>query len=99
MLKFMGITIQFFKFIQNGFYLDFFIKKIAEIFVRNYFIYTAQFFGEKYIIEFLTKKTIDSWIFNKNKIFGFFEFTNSFFFIQFISFLFFFISFFFILFI
>ena len=60
MLKFMGIKIQFFKFIQNGFYLDFFIKKLAEIFVRNYFIYTAQFFGEKYIIEFLTKKTIDS---------------------------------------
>jgi hypothetical protein len=53
---------------------------------------SAQFFGEKYIIEFLTKKIIDSWFFNNNKILGIFELFNSNFFIQITSFFFFFIS-------
>ena len=45
------ITFEFRKFCQSGFYFDFFLKKLAEMFVRNLFIYTAQFFGEKYMIE------------------------------------------------
>lgn len=55
---------------QSGFYFDFLIKKLAEMFIRNVFIYAALFFGEKYMIEHLTKKTVDSFIFNSNKFFG-----------------------------
>lgn len=45
--------------IQSGFYLDFFLKKNLEVFIRNLLIYTAQFFGEKYIIEVLIKKPLE----------------------------------------
>jgi len=41
---------------QSGFYIDFFFKKISEIFVRIIYIYMAQFFGEKFMIEVWTKK-------------------------------------------
>lgn len=92
MLKNKLFTFNFFRFVQTGLYVDFFIKKIIELFVKNYLVLTAQFFGEKYMIEFLTKKIIDSWFFNNNKLFGFFEFTSSTFFVQFISFLFLFLS-------
>ena len=44
---------------QSGFYFDFFLKKLAEIFIRNIFVYAALFFGEKYMIEFLTKLSVD----------------------------------------
>ncbi len=57
-------------FIQSGLYIDFFIKKIGEVFVRNFLVYTSNYFGEKYFIEVLTKKLIDSFIFKQNKIFG-----------------------------
>jgi len=60
MLNFQIFNFKFFRFIQSGFYLDFIIKKIIEIFVKNYFIYTSHFFGEKYMVEFLTKKTLES---------------------------------------
>lgn len=53
-----------FRFFQSGFYFDFFFKKLSEIFVRNVFIYSAQYFGEKYFIEIFTKKIIVSFIFN-----------------------------------
>ena len=43
--------------------MDFFFKKLCEVFVKNVFIYTALFFGEKYFIEVLTKKIIDRYIF------------------------------------
>jgi len=56
--------------IQSGFYIDFFLKKICEVFVKNIFIYSSQFFGEKYIIEVLTKKIIDKYIFNSGKYFN-----------------------------
>jgi hypothetical protein len=92
MLKNKLFTFNFFRFVQTGLYVDFFIKKIIELFVKNYLVLTAQFFGEKYMIEFLTKKIIDSWFFNNNKLFGLFEFTSSTFFVQFISFLFLFLS-------
>lgn len=68
MLKFKIVTFEFFRFIQSGLYVDFFLKKLIELFVKNFFIYAAQFIGEKYMIEFLTKKVIDSSIFNTNKI-------------------------------
>ena len=55
---------------QSGFYFDFLIKKLTEVFIRTVFIYAALFFGEKYMIEHLTKKTVDSFIFNSNKILG-----------------------------
>lgn len=55
---------------QSGFYLDFIFKKLGEVFIRNVFVFAALFFGEKYMIEFLTKKIIDNFIFNSNKFFG-----------------------------
>ncbi len=55
---------------QSGFYFDFIFKKLAEVFIRNVFIYSALFFGEKYMIEYLTKKIVDNFIFNSNKLFG-----------------------------
>ena len=70
---------KFIRFVNAGLYFDFFLKKIGEIIVRNFFVYSALFFGEKYFIEVLTKKVIDSYIFNlSNKLdfrhldFGFF---------------------------
>jgi hypothetical protein len=55
---------------QSGFYFDFFLKKLSEVFIRNIFIYAALFFGEKYMIEVLTKKIVDNFVFNSNKFFG-----------------------------
>ncbi len=65
------VNSRFILLVQSGFYVDFFLKKMCEVFVKNVFIYTAQFFGEKYIIEVLTKKVIDSFIFNNSKFFHF----------------------------
>jgi hypothetical protein len=48
-------------------FIDFIFKQILEYFLRSGLIYAALFFGEKYIIEYLTKKTIDSFVFNSNK--------------------------------
>jgi len=53
--------------IQSGFYFDFFLKKLCEVFLKNFFIYSSLFFGEKYIIEVFTKKIIDNYIFLANK--------------------------------
>ena len=63
------VNIRFITLVQSGFYVDFFFKKLCEAFIRNVFIYTAQFFGEKYMIEVLTKKVIDSFIFSNSKFF------------------------------
>jgi|HigsolmetaAR201D_1030396.scaffolds.fasta_scaffold01002_25 hypothetical protein len=65
------ITFKFHRFCQSGCYFDFFYKKLTDVFVRNVFVYTSQFFAEKYMIEVLTKKIIDKSIFNINKIIGF----------------------------
>lgn len=64
------ITFKFNRFCQSGGYIDFFIKKISEVFIRNVFVYAYQFFGEKYMIEVLTKKIIDKGIFTINKYIG-----------------------------
>ena len=61
---------KFFVNLQSGFYIDFFVKKMAEVFIRNFFVYTALFFGEKYMIEVLTKKIFENYIMFFNKIFG-----------------------------
>ena len=61
---------RFIIFIQSGLYIDFFIKKLGEVFVRNFMVYTSNYFGEKYFIEVLTKKLIDNLVFKKNKLFG-----------------------------
>lgn len=85
---------KFYVFIQSGCYIDFFLKKLCEVFIRNALIYTSQIFGEKYFIEVVTKKIIDKFIYNTNKIAGFTELLYSFYFIQLISVLFYLISFF-----
>ena len=61
---------RFIIFIQSGLYIDFFIKKVGEVFIRNFLVYTSNYFGEKYFIEVLTRKLIDSFIFKQNKLFG-----------------------------
>lgn len=84
MLKNRLILFKFFKFVQSGFYMDFIFKKLSEIFIRNVFIYSSVFFGEKFMIEYLTKKTIDSFIFNSNK-FNFLNLIESKYFLQIIT--------------
>lgn len=85
MLKFKIVTFNFFRFIQSGLYFDFFIKKLVELFVKNVFVYASQFLGEKYMIEYITKKIIDSSIFNTNKFMNFNDLFYSYYFIQLLS--------------
>jgi hypothetical protein len=54
-------------------YLDFVVKKLAEVFVKNVLICGAAFFGEKFIVEFLSRKAFDKlvtkaslWITNRS---------------------------------
>lgn len=82
------MTFSFFRFSQTGMYIDFIFKQILEYFIRNLLIYTALFFGEKYIIEILTKKTIDSFVFNSNKLFNFNDLNYHSFFLNIVSFVF-----------
>lgn len=56
-------TDRFVNFAQSGMYIDYIIKKITELFLRNFFVYSSIFFSEKYVIEFLSKKTIDNFVF------------------------------------
>lgn len=84
MLKNRLIKFKFFRFVQSGFYMDFIVKKISEMFMRNVFIYSSIFFGEKFMIEYLTKKTIDSFLFNSNK-FNFLNLIESKYFLQIIT--------------
>jgi len=51
------------RFFQSGMYFDFVYKKMAMSLVFNVLIYTSQFFGEKFLIEFITKKCLSSSIF------------------------------------
>lgn len=82
------LTQKLINFFQSSFYYDYIIKKISEVFVKNIFIYSSLFFGEKYMIEFLTKKIIDNIIivFNNNYFNNSFSF--NFFFLQVIFFFF-----------
>lgn len=81
MLSLFSLEQGFINFMQSGWYVDYIIKKIVEILLRNIFIYAALFFGEKYIIEFLSKKSVESivnfsttYIFNKQYAYGAFYF-------------------------
>jgi hypothetical protein len=56
----------FIRAVKSGFYLDFFFKKICEVFIRNVFICSSYIFGEKYMIEFLTKMPFEKLIINLN---------------------------------
>jgi len=62
MLNCFLVKFRFWRAAQSGFFLDFFIKKSIEWYIRNLLIYTAQFFGEKYFIENLTKKFFEFFI-------------------------------------
>ncbi len=75
MLKNNIFKFKFFRFIQSGLYIDFILKNFIEIFLKNFLVYSSIFFGEKFLIEFLTKKIIDNIIFNfnKKKFYDFFE--------------------------
>jgi len=56
--------------VKSGFYFDFFFKKLLEVLIRNFLVYSALFFGEKFLIEVLTKKILIKFIENTNKIVG-----------------------------
>lgn len=88
MLKNIAISFKFLRFIQTGLYIDFFFKKIIEIFVRNSLIYSSLFFGEKYMIEFFTKKIIDNGISVINKNISILELFHSYYFVQLLGFIF-----------
>lgn len=77
-------SFNFSKFCKSGFYIDFFLKKLSEVFVRNVFIYSAQFFGEKYIVEIFSKKIFNIIIFTFNKFIGISELNYVDFFLQFL---------------
>lgn len=85
MLSNIFIKFSFTRFCQSGCYFDFFYKKLAEVFVKNIFVYTSQFFGEKYMIEVFTKKIIDKSIFTINKHLGWTKLRYTVFFVQFIT--------------
>ena len=71
MLRFPKKKTKWFGKAQSGFYVDFFLKKLIDLFIRNVFIFSAMFFGEKYMIEKITRKIVDSFIFKSNKFIGF----------------------------
>lgn len=60
MLYLFSMTSSYINFMQSGMYIDYIIKKLNEMLVRNVLIYSSVFLGEKFIIEFISKKTIDS---------------------------------------
>jgi len=51
---------RFLNFFKSGFYIDYIIKKAVEAVVKHLFIFSSFFFAEKYLIEFLTKKSVDN---------------------------------------
>lgn len=63
MLDFFFLKKNLFNFFQSGLYIDYILKKVAEVFTRNVLIYTGLFFCEKFVIEFFTKKIVDNLLF------------------------------------
>jgi hypothetical protein len=61
------LNFNFLNFFKSGFYIDYFIKKVIELIIKNILIFSSLFFGEKFFIEFLTKKSVDNIIINLNK--------------------------------
>lgn len=72
----------FYIFCQSGFYLDFIIKKISEIVVKNLLVYSSLFLGEKYMIEYLTKNIFENFFKKFFKFFGKLNFSYKYFFIN-----------------
>ena len=74
---------RFFKSAQSGFYFDFIIKKLTEVFVRNVFVLGFFFFAEKFLIEFVSKDFINKFFYNFSNIFSskYISFINFFFYI------------------
>lgn len=93
MLNSFLFSFEFSRFCQSGCYFDFFYKKCSEVFIRHVFVYTSQFFAEKYMIETLTKRIIDNFLLNTNKWIGWSKLFYSAFFLKLISFLFYFLFF------
>lgn len=74
---------------KSGFYIDYTIKKFAEIFLKNILVFTFLFFGEKFMIELLSKRVYSFFFFfcKKNFFFKSFCIKRFFFFCYFIYFL------------
>jgi hypothetical protein len=87
MLKNFIFNFKFFRYIQSNLFVDYILKKIIEIFVKNILIYTSLFFGEKFIIEYLTKKIFSYYIVFISNSFSLNNFTFSNFFLNIIIFL------------
>jgi len=85
MLKSFFFSQNFHRFCQSGCYLDFFFKKISEFVIKYVYIYGAQFFGEKYVIEELTRKIFEKSFWKLNKYVGLTKLFYSLFFVQLIS--------------
>ena len=83
MLNSFFISNKFYKLFSIGLIFDFFLKKTIEVIVKNILIYLAQFFAEKFLIEIITKKSIELYIYilNKNNVFFFFSIFNFFFYL------------------
>lgn len=75
---------------QSGFYIDFFLKNIFENIIRNALVYTAQFFCEKYVIEYFTKKIFVNITYLFNQLNKSTNFNITYFFTQLIIFIFYF---------
>lgn len=88
MLNFFFLNNSFFRLVQSGFYIDYYLKNIAEYIVRYIFIYMAQFFGEKYLIEILTKFLLNNIIFYFNNLHDQNQLFFITFFVQFLNFFF-----------
>jgi hypothetical protein len=88
MLRFPQKKLKWFGKAQSGFYVDFFLKKLVDLFIRNVFVFSALFFGEKYIIERLTRKVVDLFLFKSNKFLGFTSLNYKFFIYIFLTILF-----------
>jgi len=70
LLKFNNKKKKFNKVIKSGLFFDFFLKKSISIFIKNILINSSLFFGEKYIIENLTKKIFNKFILKFNNKLG-----------------------------
>lgn len=79
------ISFKFHRFGQSGMYVDFFFKKCAEIFIRNVLVYAAQFFGEKFMIEYWTKLVLVNVVFDINKFMSWTLLSHRWFFLQLVS--------------
>jgi len=94
MLNNFFLTFKCYRFFQSGMYLDCFIKKLSEVFIKNVFIYTFQFFFEKFLIEYFFKNCLSFFLFTLNSNFSTKQLNYSSFFFKNVFFLFFFLFFF-----